>query len=402
MLKKELPTAFAPAWLVLILVATAVLTPLLGNGQSDTRAGGRYAADPVAAAPVMDGQYAAAILMDAQTGQILAAHNPRDRRQPASMVKMMTELIVLERVVEGDLGLADVVTVSARASKMGGSQVYLKQGETFSVEDLLLALAVHSANDAAMALAEHVAGSKEAFVDLMNARCTELGMQDTEFHSVHGLPPGSGQLPDLSTAYDLALIGRELMKHPEAVRWASTSTAPFRGGEFILYNPNKLVGKYRGLDGIKTGFHTQAGYCVTASAVQKGKRLISVVMGAPTDQARATETTRLLSYGFNLFTQVTLIEGEKQPLPEKLKVKGGKGKKVLVGYLGPLTVSVPKDRVQEIILKPDLPENYPAPLEMGEVVGRGVALLDGNILGEVPIVALEEMPKGSWWDRLFN
>ena len=215
MLKKELPTAFAPAWLVLILVAAVVLTPLLGSGQSDTRAGGgRYAADPVAAAPVMEGEYATAILMDGQTGQILAAKNPRTPRQPASMVKMMTELIVLERVAEGDLGLGDIVTVSARASKMGGSQVYLKQGETFSVEDLLMALAVHSANDAAMALAEHVAGSKEAFVDLMNARCPELGLLDTEFHSVHGLPPGSGQQPDLSTAYDQALIGRELMKHP--------------------------------------------------------------------------------------------------------------------------------------------------------------------------------------------
>ena len=157
-------------------------------------------------------------------------HNDANvRRQPASMLKMMTELIVLEHIAEGDVKMDDKVKVSAKASNMGGSQVYLKHSEVFTVEELLQALAIHSANDAAVALAEHLAGSTEAFIDLMNMRAQDLGMADTDFRTVHGLPPGWKQKPDLTTARDLAILGRELVKYPEALEWASTKTAPFRG-----------------------------------------------------------------------------------------------------------------------------------------------------------------------------
>ncbi len=394
MKKMELLPADIPAGLrltpLLVLLALAILFP----------AGARC--EPAALPATLEGSFAAAVVLDPDTGEVLVAKNPRLRRQPASMLKMMTELIVLERIAEGDLLLQDTVTVSAHASRMGGSQVYLKHGEQFSVEELLAALAIHSANDAAVALAEHVAGSVEAFVDLMNLEARELGLEDSEFHSVHGLPPGWRQKPDLTSALDMAKLGRELMKYPEAVEWGSTSTAPFRDGQFTLYNPNRLVGTYRGLDGIKTGYHGQAGYCVTASAVQKGKRLISVVLGCPSDKARATETTRLLSYGFNLFTQVTLIEEGRVVLERRQPVKGGKQREVSVAYVGPLTVSVLKNRVQDVSLEARLPDKFPAPLEAGQEVGKGVAVVDGHVVGEVPIVAIEAVPTGSWLDRLFH
>jgi D-alanyl-D-alanine carboxypeptidase (penicillin-binding protein 5/6) len=399
-LRRVLPQLLSCQILWLTASASAVATAeqtRASSGREDFGA----ASDP-AGASVLDGQYVSALLMDGDTGEVLAAKNPHVQCQPASMLKMMTELIVLERISEGDFSFDDQVTVSARASKMGGSQVYLKHGETFTVTELLKALAIHSANDAAVALAEHVAGSVEAFVDLMNLRAQEFGMRDTEFHSVHGLPPGRNQLPDLTSAFDMALLGRILMRFPLAAEWASTATAPFRNDEFTLYNPNKLVGKFRGLDGIKTGFHDQAGYCVTASAVQKGKRLISVVMGAPTDQDRATETTRLLSYGFNLYTQVTLVPQNGEPLATKLAVKGGKRGDVPLAFGQSLTVCVPKAKVQQVVLQPQLPEKVQAPLEVGQVVGKAVALLGNHVLGEVPIVTREAVPKGSWWDRLLH
>ena len=383
-------------------VPTSCLVILLTCSHFIWLAGTPVAADPPTGEAVLDGDYAAALLMDADTGEVLAAKDPHARHQPASMLKMMVELIVLERIAEGDLSLHDEVSVSAHASRMGGSQVYLKHGEVFTVEQLLQAVAIHSANDAAMALAEHVAGSCDAFIDLMNIRAGELAMNDTEFHSVHGLPPGWRQQPDLTSAYDMAILASELVRYAEALTWAATATAPFRNGEFIMYNPNKLVGKFRGLDGLKTGFHDQAGYCVTATAIQKGKRLISVVMGCSTDKNRALETTRLLTYGFNLYTQVALIEQPGQLLDTKLAVSDGKQREVALAFGEPLAVSVLKDRVGDLALQARLPDKVSAPLAAGQVVGTGVALLGGQVVAEVPIVTTESVDRGGWLERLLH
>ena len=350
----------------------------------------------------LTGDFKSAIVIDAETGLVLVAANENKRLQPASMLKMMTELIVLEHVAEGDLKLEDKVKVSAKASKMGGSQVYLKHGEVFSVEELLHALAIHSANDSAVALAEHLAGSTDAFIDLMNMRAKDLGLVNTEFHTVHGLPPGWKQKADMTTALDLAHLGLELVKHPLALEWASTKTAPFRDGKFTLYNPNKLVGNYRGLDGLKTGYTGPAGFCVTATAIQKGKRLISVVMGCSTDKARATETTRLLTYGFNMYEQVPVIPAAGEVLPDPVAVKGGKKKQVSVAYGESLTVSVPKNREGDLVIENEISEPVQAPLTLGLEVGRAVVLLDGLELGSVPIVTMEEIAKGNWLNRLLN
>ena len=305
-------TRWTPLWLtVLVLTLMPAVNGVHAEALDDSKG---PSSGPVTAS--LTGDFKSAIVIDAETGLVLVATNERVRRQPASMLKMMTELIVLDHIADDDLKLDEIVKVSANASRMGGSQVYLKHGEEFTVDELLHALAIHSANDAAVALAEHLAGSTAAFVDLMNMKAMDLGLLDTEFHSVHGLPPGRGQRPDLTTALDMATLGRELVKYPRALEWASTKTAPFRDGKFTLYNPNKLVGTYRGLDGIKTGYTGPAGFCVTASAVQKGKRLISVVMGCSSDRARATETTRLLTYGFNAYRRVEVIPEAGVALPE--------------------------------------------------------------------------------------
>jgi serine-type D-Ala-D-Ala carboxypeptidase (penicillin-binding protein 5/6) len=351
--------------------------------------------------PEIDGDFAAAILMDARTGEILAGKNIDERRQPASMVKMMTQLIVLERIAEGDIAIEDTVTTSARASRQGGSQVWLKHREQFTVEQMLEALAIHSANDVAVALAEHIAGSVEAFIDLMNVRAAELGMQDTEFNSVHGLPPSRGKEPDLTTPRDMATLGRALLEHPQTLVWSSQATAPFRGGAFTLYNPNRLVGRFRGLDGLKTGYHGQAGYCVTATAVQKGVRLLSVVMGCPTDAGRATETTRLLSYGFNLYTPVTLI-AKGAAVDGAVEVTGGRQREVTLVAADDLVVALPRDREERVEWRREIAAPVAAPVAAGQALGELVALLDGHELGRVEIRSAAAVDKGSWFHRLLR
>jgi D-alanyl-D-alanine carboxypeptidase (penicillin-binding protein 5/6) len=391
--RKSTPARGVLLFMALTLVGLFPLQALSVDGESATET-----ASPV----TLTGDFKSAIVIDAETGLTLVAANENKRRQPASMLKMMTELIVLEHLAEGELKLDESVKVSAKASKMGGSQVYLKHGEIFTVEELLHALAIHSANDASVSLAEHVAGSTDAFIDLMNMRAQDMGMADTEFHTVHGLPPGWKQEPDMTTARDLAILGRELVQYPKALEWASTKTAPFRDGKFTLYNPNKLVGNYRGLDGLKTGYTAPAGFCVTASAIPKGKRLISVVMGCSTDKARATETTRLLTYGFNMYKQVPVIAAAGEALPDPVAVKGGKKKKVIVAYGESLTVSVPKNREGDLVIQNEISQPVQAPLTLGLEVGRAVVLLDGLELGSVPIVTMEEIAKGNWLNRLLN
>ena len=350
----------------------------------------------------VDGEFTAAIVLDAASGEVLMAKNPHLRLPPASMVKMMTELLVLEKAAAGELSLTDSVAVSGRASKMGGSQVYLKDGERFTVEDLLRALAIHSANDAAAALAEYVAGSTEAFVDLMNERARELKMTHTEFRSCHGLPPARDQQSDLTCAHDMALLCLALLAHPESTRMASQAEAPFRGGVFTLHNPNPLVGKFPGLDGMKTGYTAKAGYCLTATARQKGGRLVSVVMGAPSIRARSAETSRLLTRGFAQYATVKLVDSANKPLDAPVRVKGGATRDVVVAYGSPLSVLVLKNRVNKVVLETEVKEPLRAPLRAGDVVGRAVAKFDGTVLGEVPIVALESVARGNIFQRLLH
>ena len=342
----------------------------------------------------------AAVLMDAATGEILYEQDIHTQYPPASMVKMMVALIVMEKVREGSLRLEDSITISGRAAKIGGSQVYLKQGEVFTLEELMKALMIHSANDASTAIAETVAGSVEAFVDLMNLKAQEIGMKDTVFHSVHGLPPGKGQEKDLSSAHDMALLGRVLSRNPKILQWASTVEEPFRGGQFTLHNTNKLLTRYKGMDGIKTGYIRESGFCITATAMRDTTRMIAVVMGAPTDAVRTVETTRLLTLGFNTYKTLTLATAG-QPLKQRLKVKSGKTPDIGLKYASDLRVSVNVNKASEVVFTEELPEKIDAPVQEGAIVGKATAKLGDRILGQVDVVSAETNLKASLWERIF-
>jgi len=244
--------------------------------------------------------YAGAIVVDAATGDVLFEDKPDVRAYPASVVKIMVLLLILDAVDAGHLTLDDPVKVTAASSTIGGSQVYLKDFEVFSIDELLYALMVQSANDAAVALAIHYMGSKEVFVDLMNKRAQRIGMKDTVFHSVHGLPPGRGQLPDVSSPRDIAKLCRELLKKPDALRYTSTWRRPFRTEAevpFLLENHNNLLKTMEGCDGLKTGFFWAAGFSIAATAVDENNRAIVVVLGAKSQSVRDKRAEKMLKDG---------------------------------------------------------------------------------------------------------
>lgn len=247
--------------------------------------------------------YLGAIAIDANTGRVLAEDQAGVQGYPASMLKLMDLLILLEKIQKGEISLQDQVTVSAKASKTGGSQVWLAEKEVFSVEDLLFALMIQSANDAAVALAERAAGSTEAFVDLMNQKARSLGMTQTSFQSVHGLPPGAGQQPDRTTARDFALLCRELvLRHPEALRYTSTRVRDFRPNlpdkKVVMRTHNHLLAQVQGCDGLKTGYFANAGFSIASTAARNGQRVIAVVLGSADRKVRDAKAAEFLNRGF--------------------------------------------------------------------------------------------------------
>jgi len=254
---------------------------------------GRAPIQEIAADP-----YVSALLINADTGEHLFADNVDAPVYPASALKLMVLLLILERIEQGTMNLDDIVQVTDEAYRMGGSQVYLDPKEQFPVDELLYALMVQSANDAAVALATHAAGSTEGFVELMNRKAEELGMQNTRFHSVHGLPPASGQEADVTTARDFALLCRELTKRPEVFKYTGTREKGFRDDTFMMRNHNHLLGKVAGCDGFKTGYFTAAGFSIAATASRGGVRVIALVMGSKDRKVRDAKATELLNRGF--------------------------------------------------------------------------------------------------------
>jgi serine-type D-Ala-D-Ala carboxypeptidase (penicillin-binding protein 5/6) len=244
--------------------------------------------------------YLGAILIDAASGKVLFEDNPDAKGNPASIIKLMNLLIVLEHVKNRSITLSDNITITSEASKTGGSQVYLKENEVFTVDELLYALMVQSANDAAVALAIHVGGTKDAFVELMNAKAQQLGMTNTKFHSVHGLPPGKDQLPDVSTPRDIAKLCQELLKWDDVLRYTAVKERPFRpdtAQPFIMRNHNKLLGTFEGCDGFKTGYYRIAGFSIAATATKRGTRAIAVVFGSQDRHVRDAKAKELLARG---------------------------------------------------------------------------------------------------------
>jgi D-alanyl-D-alanine carboxypeptidase (penicillin-binding protein 5/6) len=246
--------------------------------------------------------YRGAIVEDAATGKVLFEDQADVRGYPASMQKLMDLLIILQKIEHGQLSLQDQVPVSAKAAKTGGSQVWLAQKEVFSLDEMLYALMVQSANDAAVAVAEKVAGSTDAFVELMNQKAKELGMNNTAFHSVHGLPPNPGQEHDVTTARDFAVLCREVVKHPDALRYTSTREKPFRANvpdkKVIMRTHNHLLGHVEGCDGLKTGYFAQAGFSIAVTAARQGQRVVVVVLDSPDLKTRDHHASELVAKGF--------------------------------------------------------------------------------------------------------
>ncbi len=257
--------------------------------------------------------YVSALVVDANSGKVLFAEQADTVAYPASVLKLMNLLIILKQVEQGKVKLSDMVQVTPEAAKTGGSQVYLDPKEQFPLEELLYALAVQSANDAAVALAVHIAGSKEGFVTLMNQQAAELGMKSTRFHSVHGLPPAKDQKPDVTTATDLAILCRELAKRPDAFKYTGTKERPFRDNTFIMRNHNHLLGSVEGGDGFKTGYYEAAGFSIAATAARGGVRIIAIVMGSKDRKVRDAKTRELLAKGFTMVPPKATAPGAAMP-----------------------------------------------------------------------------------------
>jgi D-alanyl-D-alanine carboxypeptidase (penicillin-binding protein 5/6) len=379
------------------LLPPFLVTPVVGHSQ--TPAPTTDPAKKVAKAE-KPAPYTSAILLEPGTGKVLFEKDAHTPLPPASMVKMMTALIVMEKIRDGAIRLEDKVTPSRWAAQMGGSQVYLKEGETMTVEDLLKAMMVHSANDATAALAEHVAGYGDAFVDLMNLRAESLGLKETRYHSVHGLPPDPGQEDDVMSAADLATLGREIMKFPELADMAAKSQEPFRDGAFTLVNPNQLLRTFPGADGIKTGFHNKAGFCVTGSATRGDLQLIVVVMGSRTKTDCFKSATQLLNQGFATHRMLVPVKGNTAIEGRDVIVRAGTVPRVPVMAQQDVKVLIKKGEEKKVQVAINLPERVPAPVTKGQALGEAVVTLDGTEVGKTPLLAVEES-QAKWWGRFW-
>lgn len=345
--------------------------------------------------------YLSAIVMDPATGEVLYQHNAHIAYPTASMVKMMTLLVVMDHVRSGDVSLDQPVTVSARSSLVGGSQVYLKQGEVFPLSELVAAVMIKSANDAAFLLAETVAGSVEEFVREMNEKARELELQNSRFYTPHGLPPEKpGQHDDVMSARDLAVIGSQVLRDPILSELARTRHRPFRDGEFDLRNSNHLLRQWDQAIGIKTGWTSTASFCLTAAAEKNGLKLISVVQGVRQKWDSFDSARALLEEGFDQYELVTLAE-KGHLLPHPAPVAKGERDTVRVMTLEPVRAMVRKDEpsAAEPIVLSWRPE---APLVPGQEVGKAIYRSDARILAEVPIAAADSVAELPWWTRFWR
>ena len=345
--------------------------------------------------------YAAAILTAPQTGQILFEQDIHKPWPPASLAKMMLMLLVMEKVKQKAISLSEPIEVSAQASKMGGSQVYLKQGEVFSLEEMMKAIVIHSANDAAEAVAERIAGSAEAFVDMMNQRAKELGLKDTKYSNVHGLPSRKGEPADVTSAYDVAVIARELVKYPQILKWASTRKADFRGGKFILENTNHLIGRFPGADGLKTGSYHEAGFNLAATAERNGLRLTSVTLGSPTNKIRFREAARLLSMGFNKYEMYTVMKAG-EAVPQEVSVKGGTINAVRPVVASPARVLILRSEATKIKSSIQLSGPVWAPLKKGAKLGELTVTLGDKFLEKFALVSNQGIERSNFFKRLWD
>ena len=327
-----------------------------------------------------------AVLMDVATGTVLYEQNVHEPLAPASVTKVMTMLLIMEAIDSGKIGWDDTVTASEAAAAKGGSQIYLKVGEQMSVTDMVKSIAVSSANDCACAMAEHIAGSEPAFVEMMNQRASELGMNDTHFVNCTGLDDDDSAKEHRTSAYDIALMSRELLKnHPDIKKYTTIWMDTGRGGVFGLANTNKMVRFYSGCTGLKTGFTSGAGYCLSASAARDGMELIAVVMGAKTSQSRNAACKELLDYGFANFAVISPELSEVPGIPVKL----GKQETVSAALGEATGLLIDKAQKSAVTTEVTLEERVTAPVTRGQQIGTLSIKSGEQTLRQIPLVAAE-------------
>ncbi|MBQ2718603.1 MAG: D-alanyl-D-alanine carboxypeptidase [Clostridia bacterium] len=335
-----------------------------------------------------------AILMDATTGTVLYEANADAALPPASVTKVMTLLLVMEAIDEGRISLHDSVSISEAAASMGGSQVYLEPGETMSVEELLKCVIIASANDAAYALAEHVAGSEEAFVKRMNERARELQMLNTHFENTNGLDDTVTE--HLTSARDIAIMSRELISHEKILEYTTIWQDTIRNGSFTLSNTNRLVRFYPGATGLKTGSTSKALFCISATAKRGELHLIAVIMGSPTRDVRNAEAKKLLDYGFSTYASYS-DEGEAQSVP----IRGGVADALTV-RCRPFAALLGKGEEKRVEKTYVLPEYVTAPVKAGDVIGTVEYRVGDRLVGKADILADEEVPRIAYTDILWR
>jgi len=343
----------------------------------------------------MDVNAKSALLMDAATGTVLFEKNAHEALAPASVTKIMTMLLITEAIDSGSIGYDDMVTASESAAAKGGSQVYLKAGEQMAVSEMLKSIAVSSANDCACAMAEHLSGSEGAFVDRMNERARELGMEDTHFVNCTGLDDSPEAARHRTSAYDIALMSRELLtRHPDIKKYTTIWMDTIRNGAFGLSNTNKLIRFYPGATGLKTGFTSGAGYCLSATAQRDGMELIAVTMGCESAKIRNAACKQLLDYGFANFA---LVSPDLEDVPS-VPVVLGKEKDVSLELSGARQLLIPKAKKAGITQSVSLEESVNAPVEKGAVLGTLTVKSGGETLLEIPLSAAKAVEKLTFGD----
>lgn len=348
---------------------------------------------------VFDIDAKAALLMDFNTGEIIYEKNPHERLAPASISKIMVLLITMESIEEGKISLDDKVVISSNASSMGGSQVFLEEGEVQIVDDLIRAISLRSANDASVALAEHISESESAFLELMNKRAKELGMENTNFANTTGLPDDN----HYTTAYDIAMMSRELMKYPKMQDWLTLWMAEMKVSKDKdvvqgLVNTNRLIKDYEGANGIKTGSTQEAGYCLSGSAKRGNLQLISVVLGCENSKVRFEESKRLLDYGFENYNSVTI--GKKGDIVAKIKVNKGSEEFTNVVLGSDSFVLLPKGLSSNVEKEINVPESIDAPIEVGEDIGELILQIDGKTIDKVNLVCERKIERANVLDMI--
>ncbi|MBS4209698.1 D-alanyl-D-alanine carboxypeptidase family protein [Bacillus sp. FJAT-50079] len=336
-----------------------------------------------------------AILIEKDTGTILYEKNVHEKLPPASMTKIMTMLLIMEAIESGQISMDDQVRTSEHAASMGGSQIFLEPGEEMTVKEMLMGIAVVSANDASVAMAEHIAGSEEGFIDMMNKRAKKLGLNDTQFKNTTGLP----EKDHYSTAYDMAMMAKELLHHEKIIDFTKVYEGYLRENtdkKFWLVNTNKLVKFYPGVDGLKTGFTSEAKYCLTATAMKDGMRVIAVVFGAPTSKSRNAQVTKMLDYSFSQYA--THAIHKKGKALGKVKVSKGSKKEVQAVTKDSIAALIKKgEKTDQITTEVKLDKSISAPVKKGDQVGTLIVLKDGKELSKSPLIADADVKRASWW-----